>query len=157
MRSALLVVCLTILTTNAGAQELTKEQMEPWSTLKTQVGLYFKRDWREHDKHIHPKIVDWGDSTPSPIHFGDDAAKQYWEQLEDGADKVVGHYLVPVTVVVAGDVAIINAYLHMFTKPDGKPIEQIYRLHNTWKKEDGRWLLLATYNTVVTSPESEDD
>lgn len=157
MRLAFLIVCLTVLTSDGFAQELTKEQVEPWSTLKTQVGLYFERDWQEHDKHIHPKIVDWGDSMPSPIHFGDDAAKRYWEQLADGADKVVAHYLVPVSVVVAGDVAIINAHLHVLTRPDGKPVEKIYRLHNTWKRENGRWLLLATYNTVVAMPESDDD
>ena len=156
MRFAILAMGLALFTSDGLAQDLTKEQMEPWSTLKRQVGLYFERDWKEHDKHIHPKIVDWGDSTPSPIHFGDDAAKRYWEQLEDGADEVVAHYLVPVSVVVAGDVAIINAHLHMLTKPDGKPVEKIFRLHNTWKKEAGSWLLLATYNTTVATPDSDD-
>ena len=143
MRFALLVLSLAFVASDGLAQELSKEQMEPWSALQRQVGLYFERDWKEHDKHIHPKIVDWEDRTPSPIHFGDDAAKRYWEQLEDGADKVVAHYLVPVSVVVVGDVAIINAHLHMLTKPDGKTVEEIARLHNTWKKGEGRWPLLS--------------
>ena len=123
MRIALLALSVTLLVSESFAQELTKEQMEPWSTLKRQVGLYFERNWEEHDKFIHPKIVDWGDSMPSPIHFGGEA-KKYYEQVENGAEKVVAFHLVPVSVVVAGDVAIINAHLHALTKPDGKSVER---------------------------------
>ena len=155
MRFALLLMSVAFLASEVSAQELSKEQMEPWSALKDQVGLYIKRDWKEHDKYIHPKIIDWGDSMPTPVHFGDDA-KRYWEQVEDGTEKVVAHHMIPVSVVVAGDVAIINAYLHVLTKPDGKSVEKIYRLHNTWKKEEGRWQLLATYNTTVSSGESDN-
>ena len=54
--------------------------------------------------------------------------------------------------------AIINFYLHVLTRDeddeDGEQVEQIFRGHNTWKKEDGRWLLLSTYNTMV---EAADD
>ncbi len=92
---------------------------------------------------------------PSPIHFGDEA-KKYFEQVEAGADKVVAFHLVPVSVVVAGDVAIINAHLHVLTRPDGKSVEKIFRLHNTWKREDKRWQLLATYNTTIASGDSDD-
>jgi ketosteroid isomerase-like protein len=141
---------------DARSQDLTKNQLEPWSVLQRQVALYFERDWDAHDQYIHPKIVDWGDMTPAPIQLND-ASKKYWRMFEAGSDKVVAHHLVPVSVVVVGDVAIINAYLHMLTKPDGKPVESVYRLHNTWKKEQGRWQLLATYNTTVKTGDDEDD
>ena len=32
---------------------------------------------------------------------------------------------------------------------DGEQVESTYRLHNTWKKEEGSWLLLATCNSIV--------
>ena len=118
MRFAVLLLSMAFFTSQCTAQELSKEQMEPWSTLKRQVGLYFERDWEEHDKYIHPKIVDWGGSIPSPIHSGDDA-KRYWQEFEEGSEKVVAFHMVPVSVVVAGDVAIINAYVHALTRPDG--------------------------------------
>lgn len=149
MRFALLVLSVAFLTSESLSQELSKEQLEPWSTLKRQVGLYFQRDWKEHAKYIHPKNVGWGDSLPSPIPFRDGEAKEYFEKVVDSADKVVAFHLVPVSVVVVGDVAIINAYIHVLTKPAGKSVEKVYRLHNTWKKEDGRWQLLATYNTSI--------
>lgn len=155
MRFALLILSVAFLTSGSSAQELSKEQLEPWSALTQQLSLIFQREWKELDKYIHPQIVNWGDSMPSPIHFGDEA-KKYFEQVEEGADKVVAFHLVPVSVVVAGDVAIINAYLHVLTKPDGKSVEKIFRLHNTWKREDGRWQLLATYNTTIASGDSDD-
>lgn len=116
----------------ASAQNLTKEQLEPWAALKEQVALYFRRDWEDNDKYIHPKLVDWGTHCPSPIRFNTEANK-YWKQFADGEDKVVAHLLIPVSVVVAGDTAIINAYVHSLTKPEGKSVETIYKLHNTWK------------------------
>ncbi len=159
MRTVVLIAAMlfsTLVGSEGIAQELTKEQMEPWSALEKQVALYMKRDWDKHKEFIHPKLVDWGDATPSPIQFNN-LAGEYFQKLEEGLDKAVAHLLVPVSVVVAGDVAIINAYGHVVTKPDGKAVETIYRLHNTWKKEDGKWQLLATYNTKVESGEDGEE
>ena len=73
-----------------------------------------------------------------------------------GQRDVIAHNMVPVSVVVVDDVAIINFYLHILTKGDkDEQKEMIIRGHNTWKKEKGRWLLLATYNTRV-KVENED-
>ena len=72
-------------------------------------------------------------------------------------DDIIAHNMVPVSVVVVDDVAIINFYLHILTKDDeGEQKELIIRGHNTWKKEKGRWLLLATYNTRVETEEDDD-
>ncbi len=155
MRCLLFTVSFIILASSVNGQELTKEQSEPWTALKKQVGLYFDRNWDEHDKYIHPKYVDWSESSAASITLNDES-KAYWEAVEDGTDKVVAFYLAPVAVVVAGDVAIINADLHSLTKPDGKSVQGLYRLHNTWKKENGRWLLLATRNKIVAPEDPED-
>ena len=54
------------------------------------------------------------------------------------------------TVIVVEDVAVINAYLHILSRSeDDEQKEKILRLHNTWKKENGKWLLLSTFNTNV--------
>jgi hypothetical protein len=159
MRIAFLVAAFllsTLVARGASAQELTEEQMGPWSALEKQVALYLKRDWEKHKEFIHPKSVDWGVFAPAPIHLSE-AADKYFQEFEEGSDKAIAHLLVPVSVVVAGDVAIINAYGHVLTKPDGKAVETIYRLHNTWKKEEGKWQLLATYNTKVESAEDNGD
>ena len=137
----------------ASARDLTRQQMEPWSALAEQVGLSVKRDWVAMKKFIHPKGCFWGPTDPHPVSLESYA---YHTKLVSGEDKVVAHRLVPVSVVVVGDVAIINSYLHLLTRPkEGKQVEKILRLHNTWKKEGDRWLLLATYNTVVNSGDDE--
>ena len=138
----------------ASARDLTKQQLEPWSALVEQVGLEVNRDWIAMKKFIHPKGCFWGESNPHPVSMKSYA---YYTKLVSGEDKVVAHRLVPVSVVVVGDVAIINSYLHLLTRPkEGKQVEKIFRLHNTWKKEGDRWLLLATYNTVAKSGDDEE-
>lgn len=131
----------------ANAQELTDKQKEPWSALEHQVALWFQQDWENHDKYIHPQEIDWGDFVPSPVT--DAKAKDYVRVLLKGTDKVAAHCLIPVTVTVVDNVAIINCYLQVLKEKDGKLTESTYRLHNTWKKEGDRWLLLATCNSVV--------
>ncbi len=137
-------------------QELTAEQMGPWKALETQVGLYIKRDWEEHKKYIHPKAIDWWFTHPAPIPSSE-KADEYFQIQEEHADKAIAHLMVPVSVVVAGNVAIINAHVHVLTKPDDKVVETVYKLHNTWKREGDQWQLLATCNSIAVTSEEDDD
>lgn len=89
----------------------------------------------------------WGNHLPHPVT---NRSYAYYVALRAGEDEILAHHLLPVTVVVVGDVAIIDAYLHILSRSDDdKQEEKILRLQNTWKKENGKWLLLATYNTEV--------
>jgi ketosteroid isomerase-like protein len=136
--------------------ELTEEQKGPWNTLEEQVALDLKKDLDGEMKYLHPRACFWGDQFPAPIRASAKAYSYYAKWME-GQDEVVAHQMVPVSVVVVDDVAIINFYLHILTKDDeGEQEELIVRGHNTWKKENDRWLLLATYNTKVV-PEEDDD
>jgi hypothetical protein len=154
MRSTLIaLVALFVSSQLAIGQELTEEQMGPWSALEKQVALDVRQDWEAVKEFIHPKGCFWGDQLPSPVSV---KSNSYYMKLRAGEDEIVGHHLVPVSVVVVDDVAIINFYCHLLTKPeDGKQVERIIRGHNTWKKEGGRWLLLSTYNTQVTKPDGD--
>jgi hypothetical protein len=155
MRKALLVVVFCgsvgLLWTAAPrviyGQELTKEQAGPWAALEEQVGLDVKQDWEGMKKFLHPKGNFWGDTSPAPSSM---TSYSYYAKLRSGEDEVVAHRLVPVSVVVVDDVAIINFYGYTAVKTkEGRAVERIMRGHNTWKKENGRWLLLSTYNTEV--------
>ncbi|TWU34836.1 Calcium/calmodulin dependent protein kinase II Association [Novipirellula artificiosorum] len=136
-------------------QDFAGEQKEVWDTLETQVALDLKKDLDAENEYLHPKASYWGDQSPAPVSA---SAKtySYYEKWLEGQDEVVAHQMIPVTVVVVDDVAIINFYLHILTKDDeGEQEEMIIRGHNTWKKENGRWLLLSTYNTVVKSDDDD--
>lgn len=139
------------------AEPFTEEQLAPWTALEEQVDLGMRHQWDAMEKYLHPNLSAWGDSLPAPIAFSG-KAYDYFRKLGETDDMLVAHHLVPVSVTVVGDVAIINAYHHVLTKDDeGEAKETIYRLHNTWKKGDGQWKLLATYNTVVPSMGDHDD
>jgi ketosteroid isomerase-like protein len=143
----LAIACFSLGVLGVNGQELTKQQNEPWSALERQVDLWLKRDWANHEPYMHPRAVILFDTLPSPVSAA--RMMHYIEAFSDGADEVVSHYLTPVTVTVVDDVAIINCYVRVLTRKDGELLESTYRLHNTWKKEDGRWLLLATCNATV--------
>jgi ketosteroid isomerase-like protein len=144
------------LTQFAFSLEMTEEQKEVWDTLEEQVALDMKKDFEAEKKFIHPKACLWGDRLPAPISPSP-KAYSYFEKWWKSQDDIAAHYMVPVSVVVVDDVAIINFYLHMMAEnDDGKAKEIVIRGHNTWKKEDDRWLLLSTYNTWLPSEEDDD-
>jgi len=148
-RTVLTLVALFVVAPLAFGVELTEEQQAPWNALEEQVALDMKRDLRGEMKYIHPKACLWGDDMPVP-DSPSEKAFSYYQQWMEGQDEVVAHNMIPVSVVVVDDVAIINFYLHMLTRNSkGKQQEVIIRGHNTWKKEEDRWLLFATYNTKV--------
>ncbi|NLS98055.1 MAG: hypothetical protein GXX96_38465 [Planctomycetaceae bacterium] len=137
--------------------ELTEEQKIPWNTLEEQVALDMKKDLDGEMKYLHPKACLWGDQSPVPDSVSAKSISYYKKWLE-GQDDIIAHNMIPVSVVVVDDVAIINFYLHILTKDDeGNQKELIIRGHNTWKRENDRWLLLATYNTKVDAEEEDDD
>ncbi|MCS7469976.1 hypothetical protein NZK35_25275 [Stieleria sp. ICT_E10.1] len=145
----------TLIWKRTQGRDFAREQKEVWDTLETQVALDLKKDFDAEKKHLHPKASYWGDRSPAPVSA---SAKtySYYEKWSEGQDEVVAHQMIPVTVVVVDDVAIINFYLHILTNDDeGEQEELIIRGHNTWKKENGHWLLLATYNTVVSSDDDD--
>lgn len=157
MRFAVLtLIALFVANPLALGIELTEEQLEPWNTLEEQVALDMKKDLKGERKFLHPKACFWGDDSPVPVRASDKSFS-YYEKWMDGQDEVVAHLMTPVSVVVVDDVAIINFYLHILTRDDEDEQEElIIRGHNTWKKEKDRWLLLATYNTMVKSEQDDD-
>jgi hypothetical protein len=157
MRVAVLaLVALFIAAPLAFGLELTEKQKGPWNTLEEQVALDMKKDLEGEKKYLHPKACYWGDQSPVPISASAKTYSYYTKWLE-GQDDIIAHNMIPVSVVVVDDVAIINFYLHILTKDDeGAQKELIIRGHNTWKKEKDRWLLLATYNTRVKAEEDDD-
>lgn len=157
MRVAVLALAaLFVVAPLAFGFELTEEQKGPWNTLEEQVALDLKKDLKGEMKYLHPRACFWGDQSPAPISASAKAYSYYTKWLEV-QDDVIAHNMVPVSVAVVDDVAIINFYLHILTKDgEDEQKELIIRGHNTWKKEKDRWLLLATYNTRVKAEEDDD-
>ena len=140
-------VAILALAPHLTAQNFTAEEQEAWSALETQLTLAYTGEWDKEREYLHPDLVLWGPESPVP--YPTDPSSPLWRTDFSRSGTVLGHELTPVTVVVDGDVAIINFYVrYLLEESPGGAVEWVsWRGHNTWKKRGNRWLLLATYNT----------
>ena len=149
MKYLISIIAVLILTVTLYAGDLTEEEKEVLETLNTQLGHVFAGQIDENTKYLHPRFVHWGTFSPVPAPDSE-AGRRLWKLERDNSSaEHLGFEIVPLTVVVVGNTAILNVYLNilMKPKPDSEPVWRQVLLHNTWVKEKGRWLLLATYNT----------
>ena len=130
------------------AQDFSEEEQEAWSTLETQLNHAYAGEWDRNQEYLHPDLVLWGPESEVPYPMTE-SGQALWQTFIARSGTVLGHELTPVTVVVDGDVAIINFYVRALVEATpGGTVEWVsWRGHNTWKKRGNRWLLLATYNT----------
>lgn len=137
-------------------QELSDQQKGPWTALNEQVGFGLNKQWDKQKEYVHPKAILWEEPMPAAVTLD---AYDYFCKLQDAYPDVAAWHLVPVNVVVVDDVAIINCYLHLFSKVEKgeQPEEIVWLLHNTWKREEGRWLLLSVRNKQVVPSDKDDD
>ena len=149
MKYFISTIAILILAAPLYAGELTTEEKEVLDILNTQLGYAFAGEVDENAKYMHPKLVLWGAYSPVPAPASEKGQRLWKLQRANSSVEYLGFEIVPLTVVVVGNTAILNVYLNilMKPKPDGEPVWRQNLLHNTWVKEKGGWLLLATYNT----------
>ena len=131
------------------ALEMTNSEKEVWSAIEIQVGYAIAGDYENNAKFIHPDYVAWAPELLVPATWSERGRNL--QELIFGQNEWVGYDLVPITFQVHGDTAVTNLYLRGLVKQPGQSSPQLIsmRLHNTWIKEGGQWLLLSTYNTVI--------
>jgi len=149
MKYLISIIAVLILTVTLYAGELTDAEKEVLETLNTQLGHSFAGEYDEDAKYMHPKGVFWGAYSPVPVPASEEGQRLWKLEQENSLIEYLGFEIVPLTVSVVGNTAILNVYLNvlMKPKPDSEPVRRQMLLHNTWVKEKGGWLLLATYNT----------
>ena len=149
MKYLISVIAILILAATLYAGEFTKEEKEVLETLNTQLSHVFADEFDEEVKYMHPRAIYWGTYSPVPNPASEKGQILWKLQRANSLVKYLGFEMVPVSVVVVGNTAILNVYLNILVKPtpDSEPVWRQTLLHNTWVKEEGRWLLLATYNT----------
>ena len=129
----------------APAQELTAEQQEVWTAFEQEVALWVSGDMEANYEFVHPDFVWWNSGNSVPGDY--DAAWILDNGSADYAGKWVAYDLTPLTILVYDDFAVLNAYMRGFRedRPGGDAKWTTLRLHNDWKKDDGRWRLVANY------------
>jgi len=62
-------------------------------------------------------------------------------------------HFTPLTIVVYDDFAVINMYVRgFFQVPGSDPTFTTQRLLSVWKKEDGKWMMVANYGEFEGKP-----
>lgn len=109
---------------------MDKKRREVWSALEAQVDHGMAGE-AEESKYIHPDAMYWAASIQTPM------------RLDVSTARIANYQLLPVSVQVHGNTAIVDAYMGIL---DGAtPV--VWRLHNTWINEKGQWQLLSIYNS----------
>lgn len=129
------------------AQNWSAEEKEVWQVLEDQISTGVKGDLETMwEKYIHPDCSLWSSEIAVPIDL-QSAKKLDTARFQLGM-KYHAFTLTPLTIKVYDDFAILNFYVFGYhSEPGSDEIKRhSVRLHNTWKKENGRWLLLATHN-----------
>lgn len=128
------------------AEELSAAQQDVWETVSVSHELFLQGKIDESFKYIHKDVVWWNKVTPVPGDY--DSAYLLDQAFDTHTGKWLAYDIVPLTVLVFDTFAVVNFYVRGLREetPGGNAILVHQRYHNTWKKEGGRWLLVANYN-----------
>ena len=146
--TALLLILFVAAPTTADLA-MTADEREVWNVLVEQIRLAASDDWDRSTSYMHSEFVQWGDDLPVPHPRSPELQEIY--KLVDGGIEFLSHEMLPLTVHVEGDTAIINAILRAAVRstPGASPSVLNVRIHNTWIRTDDGWRLLSNYNTFV--------
>ena len=143
-----LFIALVVCTNTAVAQEWSAEQQEVWKANENWWDLTKNNDSEGIKALIHKDYVGWS--------WGDYAPEGYAEALR-WADhmvpkgKIVYINLRPLNILVIGDVAVLHYYYLRRKTIDGKETVEQGRWTDIWKKEGGKWLLIADSGGMLST------
>ena len=145
----LLYVCFSIgLNTSLYAQEWSKEQKEVWELTEKMFKYFADRNLDAYLSCLHEKYVSWFDTNPHPI---DKNELRNWESYNLKAEKILDYTVIPVSITVADNVAIINYYYWTRRECDKGRYYTQSRITQICKKENEEWLVIG--NSMVKEKE----
>jgi ketosteroid isomerase-like protein len=135
-----LFVGMVILSNTALAQKWSSKQQEVWNAVENWWELYQKNDVEGIKALFHKDYVGWSWGFNSPE--GQKEAHR-WANHMIPKNKIAYTNLNPLDILVIGDVAVLHYYYVTNQTVDGKDKLEQGRWTDVWKKEGGKWLLIA--------------
>lgn len=124
----------------------TKEQKEIWKVIEDHWNCLVSGKVDAFLKYIHPDFVGFGHESPYPVDFG---WLKHWVGSWSKNTKFLIHALKPQHIVIHDKIAIVQYYLFTITKNDvSAGNSSIRRYTMTWKKEGGKWRVIASHNNL---------
>jgi ketosteroid isomerase-like protein len=143
-----LFVGMAVLSNTALAQKWSSEQQEVWKAEENWWELYKNNDVEGIKALIHQDYVGW--------FWGDYATEGHAEALRWASHmipkvKITYTNLKPLDILVMGDVAVLHYYYSKRQSVDGKETVEQGRWTDIWKKEGGKWLLIADSGGILST------
>ena len=144
-----LFIGMLVLSNAALAQEWSAEQQEVWKANENWWELYKNNDAEGIKALIHKDYVgwSWGDYATE----GQAEAQKWADHMIPKGTKIIYHNLRPLDILVIGDVAVLHYYYSTRKTVDGKDTTKQGRWTDVWKKEGGKWLLIADSGGVLST------
>lgn len=145
----LLVLCVLMGGLNiAMAAQWTAEQREVWKAVETWWSLYDSNNSLGVKAMIHKNYVGWFWGYYAPEGYTE--AAKWTRYMIPQNTKIVYTNLRPMEILVMGDVAVNHYYYATHQMVDGKEEVVQGRWTDVWKKEGGKWLLVADSGGILT-------
>ncbi len=128
------------------SKEWTKEQKEIWAVIEDHWKSLTKGKVDKFIDYIHPDFVGFGHESPYPVDYG---WLKHWVGFWSKNTVFLNWALKPQHIILYDNIAIVQYYLFTITKRETSAGNQAIRRYTmTWKKEDGKWRVIASHNNL---------
>ena len=134
-----LVVALTSF--GAAAQQWNAEQQEIWNLELQQWKMAAAEDLSWIDSMVHPNLSYWESGQPMPQNL---ASLNRWNRYAAANGATLEQELMPISIVITGNVAVVNYYYQVAREDNDKKREMVTgRYMDVLMKDNGRWKFIA--------------
>jgi hypothetical protein len=126
---------------SAAAETWSADQQELWKLEQQQWKMAAAKDSSWIASMVHPNLHYWDTGSPMPR---DKASLQHWNRYDSESSTVLEQELMPLSVTITGDVAVVQ-YYYMAARENYKKERETVTGHYTdvLVKQGGHWMFLA--------------
>jgi hypothetical protein len=125
----------------ASSQGWTAEQQEVWAVEEQQWKMAAAEDLSWVDTMVHPNVSYWETSQPMPQNR---SSLIRWNRFSAANGSTLEQELLPISIVITGNVAVVNYYYSVAREDVAKKQERVTgRYMDVLIKDGGRWKFLA--------------
>lgn len=146
MKNRVALTCLIALPValfahGAAAQNWTAEQQEIWALEQQQWKMSAAEDLSWIDSMVHPNVSYWETGQPMPQNL---ASLNRWNRYSAANGATLEQELLPISIVITGNVAVVNYYYQTAREDNDKKREMVTgRYMDVLIKDGGRWKFIA--------------
>lgn len=137
------VIALAALLSSLGAaaQQWSAEQQAIWDLEQQQWKMAAAEDLSWTDSMVHPNLSYWETGQPMPQDL---ASLKRWNRYAAANGATLEQELMPISIVVTGNVAVVNYYYQVAREDNDKKREMVTgRYMDVLVKDNGRWKFIA--------------